>query len=287
MRRYAEGGFTSVIHGKVWHEETQATASQAVRYGGHYLVVFNGDEADVVCRVHPRGRRPRRPSSSGSRGRLPGVRSRPRSAAHRPRQPDDDADVASRWRSASMLQGRDARPLRRGRHSAAHFQAFDTICSATQDRQDAVVDPARGAARGPDGGDRRLQQQQHLQSRAHLRRRRPTFHIASPDCLESSAAIRHRPVASAVRSDRTLAALGAGGHRPDVGRLNAGQPRGRPRRPADRADRLTAPGLLAARSGVLDAKMPGAAKYNRAAVVFPSSSSFIRGLRMKPFGRDG
>ena len=30
VRRYAEGGFTAVIHGKVWHEETQATASQAV-----------------------------------------------------------------------------------------------------------------------------------------------------------------------------------------------------------------------------------------------------------------
>src|SRR3954468_7627192 len=39
VRRYAEGGYTSVIHGKVWHEETQATASQAVMYGGRYLVV--------------------------------------------------------------------------------------------------------------------------------------------------------------------------------------------------------------------------------------------------------
>src|SRR5580765_5863489 len=40
VRRYAEGGYTSIIHGKVWHEETQATASQAVQYGGKYLVVF-------------------------------------------------------------------------------------------------------------------------------------------------------------------------------------------------------------------------------------------------------
>ena len=42
VRRYAEGGYTSIIHGKVWHEETQATASQAVAYGGRYLVVFDG-----------------------------------------------------------------------------------------------------------------------------------------------------------------------------------------------------------------------------------------------------
>src|SRR2546422_10054901 len=44
VRRYAEGGYTSIIHGKVWHEETQATASQAVEYGGHYLVVLDHRE---------------------------------------------------------------------------------------------------------------------------------------------------------------------------------------------------------------------------------------------------
>src|SRR5580700_39468 len=49
VRRYAEGGYTSVIHGKVWHEETQATASQAVEYGGRYLVLFDDREAEAVC----------------------------------------------------------------------------------------------------------------------------------------------------------------------------------------------------------------------------------------------
>src|SRR5262245_10329006 len=49
VRRYSENGYTSIIHGKVWHEETQATASQAVQYGGHYLVVFDRAEAGVVC----------------------------------------------------------------------------------------------------------------------------------------------------------------------------------------------------------------------------------------------
>src|SRR6185295_1725560 len=55
VRRYAEGGFTSIIHGKVWHEETQATASQAVQYGGTYLVVFDRAETDVVCNYVRRG----------------------------------------------------------------------------------------------------------------------------------------------------------------------------------------------------------------------------------------
>src|SRR5215211_7429454 len=46
VKRYADEGFTSVIHGKYWHEETQATASQALRAGrGHYLVVLDRREA--------------------------------------------------------------------------------------------------------------------------------------------------------------------------------------------------------------------------------------------------
>src|SRR6478736_2362575 len=46
VKRYAADGFTSVIHGKYWHEETRATASQAWHGGsGHYLVVLNRDEA--------------------------------------------------------------------------------------------------------------------------------------------------------------------------------------------------------------------------------------------------
>src|SRR5437870_6908842 len=55
VRRYAEGGYTSIIHGKVWHEETQATASQAVEYGGHYLVVLDHRETTAVCDYIRRG----------------------------------------------------------------------------------------------------------------------------------------------------------------------------------------------------------------------------------------
>jgi len=48
--RYAQDGFTSVIHGKVLHEETRATASQALKVaGGRYLVVLDKVEAQVVC----------------------------------------------------------------------------------------------------------------------------------------------------------------------------------------------------------------------------------------------
>jgi len=76
------------------------------------------------------------------------------------------------------------------------YQAFDTICSATQDRQDAVVALLRD--KPVDlmiviGG-------YNSSNTGNLARicaaSRPTFHIADPDCLLSPREIRHRPVGS-------------------------------------------------------------------------------------------
>jgi 4-hydroxy-3-methylbut-2-enyl diphosphate reductase len=76
----------------------------------------------------------------------------------------------------------------------AHFEAFDTICSATQDRQDAVV--ALLERQSVDlmlviGG-------YNSSNTCNLARicatSRPTFHIADPTCLVSPTEIRHRPV---------------------------------------------------------------------------------------------
>src|SRR3954463_984401 len=50
VESYARDGFTSLIHGKYYHEETRATASQAEKHeGGQYLIVRNLEEAAVVC----------------------------------------------------------------------------------------------------------------------------------------------------------------------------------------------------------------------------------------------
>jgi 4-hydroxy-3-methylbut-2-enyl diphosphate reductase len=77
---------------------------------------------------------------------------------------------------------------------AKHFQAFDTICSATQDRQDAVITLLR--EKPIDlmiviGG-------YNSSNTCNLARicaaSRPTFHIADPECLRSPEEIRHRPV---------------------------------------------------------------------------------------------
>jgi 4-hydroxy-3-methylbut-2-enyl diphosphate reductase len=47
---YARDGLTALIHGKYYHEETRATASQVLKYGGHYLVVRDMGEGEAVAR---------------------------------------------------------------------------------------------------------------------------------------------------------------------------------------------------------------------------------------------
>jgi 4-hydroxy-3-methylbut-2-enyl diphosphate reductase len=77
---------------------------------------------------------------------------------------------------------------------ASHFQAFDTICSATQDRQDAVVELLREKPLDlmiVIGG-------YNSSNTCNLARicaaSRPTYHIADPDCLISPDEIRYKPV---------------------------------------------------------------------------------------------
>ena len=192
VKRYAEQGYTSLIHGKVWHEETQATASQAVARGGAYLVVFDDQEAAAVCDIIRDG---------GDAARFLARFSKAASVGF---DPDRDlrriglANQTTMLMSESLAIGEMLKAAMTDRWGtdglAAHYQAFDTICSATQDRQDAVV--ALLAQRPVDlmvviGG-------YNSSNTANLARicaaSRPTFHIADPDCLVSAADIRHRPV---------------------------------------------------------------------------------------------
>src|SRR5262245_21081960 len=50
VESYARDGYTAIIHGKYYHEETRATASQVTRHaGGKYLVLFDMAEARLIC----------------------------------------------------------------------------------------------------------------------------------------------------------------------------------------------------------------------------------------------
>ena len=193
VRRYAQDGLTSIIHGKVHHEETRATASQATQYaGGHFLVVLDTGEAAAVCEFIRHG------------GDAAAFLARFRDAVSPGFDPTRHlerigcANQTTMLMTESLAIGEMFRIAIRDRYGDAEmpvrFRAFDTICSATQERQDAVV--ALLAEQPLDlmlvlGG-------YNSSNTCNLARicaeRVPTFHIADPDCLVSAEAIRHRPI---------------------------------------------------------------------------------------------
>jgi 4-hydroxy-3-methylbut-2-enyl diphosphate reductase len=193
VSRYAREGFTSVIHGKHWHEETQATASQAVQVpGGHYLVVLDKSEAALACDYIRNGGEKaaflERFSQATSAGFDPDV--------HLERV--GCANQTTMLSTESMEIGEMFRGAMRDRYGesslAARFRAFDTICSATQDRQDAVV-----ALLAEESIDLMLVIGGYNSSNTcNLARicadAVPTYHVADPDGLISSDEIRHRDV---------------------------------------------------------------------------------------------
>ena len=193
VKRYAADGFTSVIHGKYWHEETRATASQASHEGnGHYLVVLNRDEAEEACRYIRGG------------GDRTVFLTRFENALSRGFDPDRDlqrigcANQTTMLSSESLEIGEMFRAAMRDRYGeaemAARFRAFDTICSATQDRQDAIaalLDEQPLDLMIVIGG-------YNSSNTCNLARMcepgLPTYHIAEAGCLMSAFEIRHKPV---------------------------------------------------------------------------------------------
>jgi 4-hydroxy-3-methylbut-2-en-1-yl diphosphate reductase len=193
VKRYAQDGFTSVIHGKYRHEETRATASQALNTAsGHYLVVLNYDEAGVVCEYIRHG------------GDRAAFLEHFRHAVSPGFDPDlhlqriGCANQTTMLSSESLEIGEMFRGAMRDRYGdaelTARFRAFDTICSATQDRQDAV-----NALLGEQRIDLMVVLGGYNSSNTcNLARicasKVPTFHIADPGSLVSADAIRHKPV---------------------------------------------------------------------------------------------
>jgi 4-hydroxy-3-methylbut-2-enyl diphosphate reductase len=138
VEAYARDGYTALIHGKYYHEETRATASQVMKYpGGQYLIVRHMDEARVVCDyIEGRGDRDAFMAQFG-RAASPGF------------DPDIHlarvgvANQTTMLARESLAIGEEvglAMARARGEEArAAGFRTFDTICSATQERQDAVL----------------------------------------------------------------------------------------------------------------------------------------------------
>ena len=193
VKRYSEDGYTAVIHGKYWHEETRATASQALHAGrGAYLVVLDRAEAATVCDYIRHG------------GRADTLLQRFEHAVSPGFDPDTHlqrvgcANQTTMLSSESLEIGEMFRQAMRDRYGddqlPARFRTFDTICSATQDRQDAVIallDEQPIDLMVVIGG-------YNSSNTCNLARicdeKRPTYHIADASGLLSAQEIRHKPV---------------------------------------------------------------------------------------------
>lgn len=194
VERYAREGFTSVIHGKYWHEETRATASRALAHeGGHYLVLRDLQETAETAAVITGEADPEafaeRHADATSCGFNP--------ARHLGRI--GLANQTTMLSSESLEIGevlRKALIQRWGEEEAARrFRAFDTICSATQERQDAVL--------------QLLEEKLDLMivvggfnssNTSHLAeiaaRKVPSYHIEDASSVLNAHEIRHKPIDS-------------------------------------------------------------------------------------------
>jgi 4-hydroxy-3-methylbut-2-enyl diphosphate reductase len=199
VESYARDGFTAVIHGKYWHEETKATASQVNRHpGGKYLVVLDMDEALPVLDFIRRG------GTDAEAAALAGRFSKATSPGFDFRTDLTRIGVANQTTMLSSeslaIAGAfgDALVERHGaEHVASHFRSFDTICSATQERQDAVkalLDEPLDLMLVVGGYN--SSNTCHLAELAEARGAR-TYHIEDASCVEPEAgAIRFQPVGS-------------------------------------------------------------------------------------------
>ena len=197
VESYARDGFTALIHGKNYHEETKATSSQVNKYpGGKYLVVRDMNEARMVCDYieggeKEEGRKER--FLEHFKGKMsPGF------------DPDRDLQRVGVANQTTMLSGeslaiaaevRKSMARRWGQAAASeHFRTFDTICSATQERQDAVL---KLIAEPLDLmvviGGYNSSNTTHLA--AICNEKVPTYHIEDATCIDiEHGSIRFRPV---------------------------------------------------------------------------------------------
>ena len=187
VRGFAKGGVTSLIHGKSDHEETRATASRAAGDDGlgHYLIVLTLEDVDFVCDYLLNG------------GDADAFRARFRGAMSDAFDPDTHLTRVGVANQTTMLKSETEEIQRRVRDvivrrdgQANNFSVFDTICGATQERQDALFELLKHTMNLllVVGG-------YNSSNTAHLveigEKELPTFFIRSAECIMSLEEIMH------------------------------------------------------------------------------------------------
>jgi len=191
VEQYARDGFTAVIHGKFDHEETRATCSRAARY----VVVRDKKEARLLCEYLLHEKEPedffRAFGGKVSRGFDPGNDLGKIGCANQTTMLSrESVEIAEIIRRA-MAQKYGQAAL------GEHFRHFDTICTSTQDRQDAIQELLSGGK--PDLviviGGYNSSNTTHLVEIC-LAAGIPAYHVKDADCLRSRGEIEHKPLNS-------------------------------------------------------------------------------------------
>jgi 4-hydroxy-3-methylbut-2-enyl diphosphate reductase len=194
VESYARDGYTALIHGKHYHEETKATASQVMKYPqGRYLVVFDMNEARMIC------------DYIEGAGDIESLRAHFAGAVSPGFDFERDLSRIGVANQTTMLSGESLAIAEEVKQSVArrygvdaleeHFRSFDTICSATQERQDAVL----ALLQEPLDlmivvGGYNSSNTCHLAALVH-QHGIPTFHIEDAEAVDvSTGTIRYQPI---------------------------------------------------------------------------------------------
>ena len=145
VRKYAKEQYTSIIHGKADHEETRATASRALSSGGHYLVVLTLEDCDYLCDYIRHGGNSgeflSRFEGAHSSGFDPDLHLEKIGVANQTTMlKSETEELQMRISEAVAERDQSQQNLRGGGEDKNSFQFFDTICGATQERQDALFE---------------------------------------------------------------------------------------------------------------------------------------------------
>lgn len=186
VEKHKKGEYTSIIHGKYKHEETVATSS----FAGKYLVVLNLQEAKYVTNYILNG---------GNREEFLSKFSNAFSSGF---DPDRDLERVGIANQTTMLKteteqiGKLFERTMMQKYGPAelnqHFQSFNTICDATQERQDAMlelVDEKLDLMLVVGGFN--SSNTAHLQEIA-VEREIPSYHIDSAARIKPGNSIEHR-----------------------------------------------------------------------------------------------
>ncbi|MCP5536471.1 MAG: 4-hydroxy-3-methylbut-2-enyl diphosphate reductase [Akkermansiaceae bacterium] len=191
VREYAQNNVTSIIHGKAGHEETRATASRALgkEKNGQYLIILTLADADYVC-DYIRGH-----------GDKAEFMEKFANACSQGFDPDQHLTRLGVANQTTMLQSETEHLQEKIRQALvdrdgneANYHVFDTICGATQERQNALFTMLDTSKQKPMDillvvGGYNSSNTTHL---AEIGQENlPTFFIRNAKCIESLESIMH------------------------------------------------------------------------------------------------